>query len=90
MMKTAKALNNFSLQSFEIGFHSEILIRCRVPSVGICNDFRLDSRGTGIRFPTAARSPSVLHKVQTGYETPSVFYPVATRSPFSGSKAIGE
>jgi hypothetical protein len=61
----------------------------RDSSVGIAIRllYRLDDRGSRVRFPAAARNFSLHHRVQNGSGVHLASYPMGTRSSFPGVKA---
>jgi hypothetical protein len=59
-------------------------------SVGIALDYRLDDRGSGVRFPAGAENFSLYHHVQNDSEAHTVLYPMGYEGSFPGDKAAGE
>jgi hypothetical protein len=55
-------------------------------SVGIATGYRLDDRGSGIRFPVDVGSFSLLHCVQTGSGAHPASYTIGTGGSFLGGK----
>jgi hypothetical protein len=55
-------------------------IESHVSSVGIALGYRLDDRGSRVRFPAGAGNFSLHHRVQTGSGAYSASYPVGTHS----------
>jgi hypothetical protein len=62
-------------------------VPCR--SVSIALGYRLDDRGSRVRFPTGAGNFSLHHRVQNGSEAHPTSYPMGTRGSFPGGKAAG-
>jgi hypothetical protein len=58
-------------------------------SVGIALAYRLDDRGSRVRFPAGAGSFSLHHRMQNGSGAHPASYPMGTRGSFSGAKAAG-
>jgi hypothetical protein len=58
-------------------------------SVGIALGYRLDDRGSRVRFPPGTGNFSLHHRVQNGSEDHSASYPMGTRGSFPVSKAAG-
>jgi hypothetical protein len=54
-------------------------LKSRDTSVGIALDYRLDDRGSRVRFPTGARNFSLHHRIQSGSGAHSASYPMGTR-----------
>jgi hypothetical protein len=61
----------------------------RNSSVGIALGYRLDDRGSRIRFPAGAGNFSLHHCVQNGSGAHPASYPRATRGSFPGGEAAG-
>jgi hypothetical protein len=59
----------------------------RDSSVGIALGYRLDDRGSRIRFPAGAGNFSLHHRVQNGSGAHPASYPVGTGGSFPGGKA---
>jgi hypothetical protein len=58
-------------------------------SVGIALGYGLDDRGSRVRFPAGAGKFSLHHRVQNDSGAHPASYPMGTRGPFPGSKAVG-
>jgi hypothetical protein len=56
-------------------------------SVGIVNDYELDDRMFGVRFPAGAENFSLRHKIQAGSGAHPASYPKGTGGSFRGGKA---
>jgi hypothetical protein len=56
---------------------------------GIALGYRLDDRGSRVRFPGGGWEFSLHHRVQNGSEPHSASYPMGTRGSFPGGKAAG-
>jgi hypothetical protein len=65
-----------------------IIISCD-SSVGIALGYRLDGRGSRVRFPAGAGNFSLHHRLQNGSRAHTASYPTGTRGSFPGSKAAG-
>jgi hypothetical protein len=61
----------------------------RDSSVGIALGYRLDDRGSRVRFLAGAKNFSLHHRVQNGSGAHPVSYPMGTRDSFLGGKAAG-
>jgi hypothetical protein len=61
----------------------------RDSSVGIALGYRLDDRGSRVRFPTGAGNFSLHHHVQNGTGAHPASYPLAPRGSFDGGEAAG-
>jgi hypothetical protein len=66
-----------------------IIIKSRDSSVGIALGYRLDGRGSRVRFPARAGNFSLHYRVQTGSGAHPASYPMGTRGSFPGGKAAG-
>jgi hypothetical protein len=51
--------------------------------------YRLDDRGSTVRFPARAGNFSLHHRVQIGSGARPASYPMGTRHSFRGGKAAG-
>jgi hypothetical protein len=58
-------------------------------SVGTALGYRLDDRGSRVRFPAGAGKFSLHHRVQDGSGAHPASYPMDTRGSFRGGKAAG-
>jgi hypothetical protein len=58
-------------------------------SVGIALGYRLDDRGSSVRFPAGAENFSLHHRVQNCSGAHPASYPMGTRGSFLGGKAVG-
>jgi hypothetical protein len=58
-------------------------------SVGIVLGYRLDNRGSRVRFPVGAGNFSLHHCVQNGSAAHPASYPMGTRGSFPGVKQQG-
>jgi hypothetical protein len=58
-------------------------------SVGTALDYRLDNRGSRVRFQAGAGNFSLHHPVHTGSGATPASYPMGTRDSFLGGKAAG-
>jgi hypothetical protein len=58
-------------------------------SVGIALGYRLDDRGSRVRFPAGAGNFSLHHRVQTGSGAHPASCLMSTRGSFPGGKAAG-
>jgi hypothetical protein len=67
---------------------SQVLLKSRDSSVGIALGYRLDDRGSRVRFPAEAGNFS-LHRVQNGSAAHPASYPMGTRGCFPGGNAAG-
>jgi hypothetical protein len=67
------------------------LFICKSPdsSVGIALRYRLDDRGSRVRFPAGAGNFSLHHRVQNGSGAHPASYIMGTRGSFPGDKAAG-
>jgi hypothetical protein len=63
------------------------LIESRDSSVSIALGYRLDDRGSRVRFPAEAGNFSLHHRVQNGSGAHPASYPMGTRSSFPWGKA---
>jgi hypothetical protein len=61
--------------------------KSRDSSVSIALGYRLDDRGSRVRFPAGAGNLSLHHRVQNGSEAHPTSYPMGTRGSFPGGKA---
>jgi hypothetical protein len=61
----------------------------RDSSVGIAVGYRLDDRGSRVRFPAEAGNFSLHHRVQNDSGAHPASYPTGTRDSFPGSKMAG-
>jgi hypothetical protein len=61
----------------------------RDSSDGIALGYRLDDRGSRVRFPAGAGNFSLHHRVQNGSGAYPASYPVGTRGSFPRDKAAG-
>jgi hypothetical protein len=52
-------------------------------------DFKLDGRGSRVRFPARFGNFSLHHRVQNGSGTHPASYPMGTTGSFLGGKAAG-
>jgi hypothetical protein len=68
---------------------SYVPFKSRGSSVSIALGYRLDDRGSRVRFPTGAWNFSLHHRVQNGSGAHPASYPMSTRSSFPGDKAAG-
>jgi hypothetical protein len=85
-----------TLQTELSGHRWKIILKCnkqffksRDSSVGIALGYRLDDRGSRVRFPAGAGNFSVHHHIQNGSGAHLASYPMGTRGFFPGSKAAG-
>jgi hypothetical protein len=67
-----------------------LLSDSRDSSVGIGLGYRLDDRGSRVRFPAGTGNFSLNHRVQTGSGAHPASYPMGTVGSFPGGKAAGE
>jgi hypothetical protein len=58
-------------------------------SAGTALGYRLDNRGSRVRFPVGAGNSSLHHRVQNGSGAHPASYPMGTRGSFPGCKAAG-
>jgi hypothetical protein len=58
-------------------------------SVGIALGYKLDDRGSRVRFPAGAGNFSLHHRVQNGSGAHPASYPMGTRVSLPGVKAAG-
>jgi hypothetical protein len=65
------------------------LYKSRDSSVGIALGYRLDDRGSRVRFPAEAGNFSLCHRVQNGSGAHPASYPMGTRGSSPGGKAAG-
>jgi hypothetical protein len=70
-------------------FLSLFHFKSRDSSVGIALGYRLDDRGSRVRFPAGAGNYSLHHRVQNGSGAHPASYPMGTRRSFPGGKAAG-
>jgi hypothetical protein len=63
--------------------------KSRDSSVGIALSYRLDDRGSRVRFLAEAGNFSLHHRVQNGSGAHPDSYPMGTRGSFSVGKAAG-
>jgi hypothetical protein len=63
--------------------------RSRDSSVGIAMGYRLDDRGSRVRFPAGAGNFSLHHHVQNGSGAHPASYSMSTRGSFPEGKATG-
>jgi hypothetical protein len=61
----------------------------RDSSVGIALGYRLEDRGSRVRFSVGAGNFSLHHRNQNGSGAHPASYPVGTGSSFPGGKAVG-
>jgi hypothetical protein len=61
----------------------------RDSSVAIALGYRLDDRGSRVRFPAGAGNFSLHHRVQNGSGAHPASYPMGSRCSFPGVKAAG-
>jgi hypothetical protein len=61
----------------------------RDSSVGTELGYRLDDRGSRVRFPAGVGNFSPHYRVQNGSEAHPASYPMGTRGSFPGGKAAG-
>jgi hypothetical protein len=61
----------------------------RSTPVGIVLGYRLDDRGSRVRFPEGTGNFSFHHRVQNGSGAHPASYQIGTRSSFPGGKAVG-
>jgi hypothetical protein len=61
----------------------------RDSSVGIALGYRLDDRGSRVRFPEGAGNSSLHYRVQNVSGAHPASYPMGTRVSFPGGKAVG-
>jgi hypothetical protein len=64
-------------------------MKSRDSSVGIALGYRLDDRGSRVRFPAGAGNFSLNHRVQNGSGAHTASYPMDTRGSFPGGEAVG-
>jgi hypothetical protein len=69
-------------------FHSSVLRQSRDSSVGIALGYRLDDRGSRVRFPPGL-GIFLHHRVQNGSAAHPASYPMGTRGSFHEVKAAG-
>jgi hypothetical protein len=71
-------------------FRKEIsCIQSHDSSVGIALGYRLDDRGSRVRFPAGAGNFSLHHSVQNGSGSHPASYPMGVTGCFPGGKAAG-
>jgi hypothetical protein len=63
--------------------------KSRDSSVGIALGYRLDDRGSRVRFPEGAGNFFLHHSVQNGSGAHPASYPMGTGGSFPGDKAAG-
>jgi hypothetical protein len=61
----------------------------RDSSVGIALGYKLNDRGSRVRFPAGAGNFSLHHCVHNGSGAHPASHPMGTRGSFPGSKAAG-
>jgi hypothetical protein len=61
----------------------------RDSSVGIALGYRVDDRGSRVRFPTGAGNFSLHHRIQNGSGAHQASYQMGNRGSFPGVKAAG-
>jgi hypothetical protein len=66
-----------------------LLGKSRDSSVGIALGYRLDDRGSRVRFPAGAGNFSLQHRIQNGCGANPASYPMGTRGSFPGVKRPG-
>jgi hypothetical protein len=66
-----------------------IIIDVTDSSVGIALGYRLDNRGSRVRFPAKAGNFSLHLRVQNGSGAHPASYPLDIRGFFHGGKAVG-
>jgi hypothetical protein len=66
-----------------------ILIIRASSSVSIELGYRLDDRGSRVRFPAGVGNFSLHHRVKNSSGAHPTSYPMGTRGPFPGGKAAG-
>jgi hypothetical protein len=59
-------------------------------SVGVALGYRVDDRGSRVRFPAGARNFSLHYCVQNGSGAHPASYPMGTRGSFPGVKRPGQ
>jgi hypothetical protein len=59
-------------------------------SFGIALGYRLNERGSRVRFPAVAGNFSLHHRIRNGFGAHPASYPMGTRDSFPGVKAAGE
>jgi hypothetical protein len=64
-------------------------MRSHDSSVGIALGYRLDNRGSRVRFPAGAGNFSLHHGVQNGSGAHPASYPMGTRGSFPGDEVAG-
>jgi hypothetical protein len=67
----------------------DVIVKSRDSSVGIALGYRLDDRGSRVRFPVGAGNFSLHHRVQTGSGAHPASYPMGTGGSFTRGKAAG-
>jgi hypothetical protein len=65
------------------------LNKSRDSSVGIALRYRLDDRGSRVRFPAGAENFSLHHRVQNGSGAKPASYAMGTGGSFPGGNAAG-
>jgi hypothetical protein len=66
-----------------------VCVKNRDSSVGIALGYRLDDRGSNVRFPAGAGNFSLHHRIQNGSGAHPASYSMGTRGYFLGGKAAG-
>jgi hypothetical protein len=64
-------------------------VKSRDSSVGIALGYGLNDLGSSVQFPAGAGNFSLHHRVQNGSGAHPASYPMCTRGPFPGGKAVG-
>jgi hypothetical protein len=64
-------------------------MQSRDSSVGIALAYRLDDRGSRVRFPAGAGNFYLHHRVQNGSGAYQASYPMGTRGSFPGVRREG-
>jgi hypothetical protein len=67
----------------------QVFFESRDSSVGIALGYRLDDRGSRIRFLAVSGNFSLHHHFQNGSGAHPASYPMSTRASFPGDKAAG-
>jgi hypothetical protein len=65
------------------------MVKSRDSSVGIAPVYRLDDRGSRVRFPEGAGNICLHHRDQNGSGAHPTSYPMGTRDSFPGGRAAG-
>jgi hypothetical protein len=80
-----------SVKNIPLAFTSKIskisLSKSRDSSVGIALGYRLDDRGSRVRFPAGTGKFSVHHRVQNGSGANPASYQIGTKGCFPEGKA---